>query len=81
MGHSLFVVRPESRQPIPMLIKGLSERGHVSVTEDSENSSEERHDFISLRAFQSRAQAGKVSHERLRGRQPHGATLGRCWSL
>jgi hypothetical protein len=81
MRHSLFVVRPESWQPIPMLVKGLSKGGHVPVAEDSENSSEERHDFISLRALKSRAQAGKVTHERLSGGQPHGPALGSCWSL
>jgi hypothetical protein len=51
-----------------MLVKGLAKGGHVPMAEDSEDSSEERHDFISLRAFKPRAQAGKVTHERLRGR-------------
>src|SRR6201987_4412383 len=76
MGHGLFVVRPVSRQPVPILVEGLPKGGNVSMAEYGEHTAKERNDPVAAGIFNSYTQSGQIADQRLRGGQPHRAAPG-----
>ncbi len=73
VGHALFVVRAQRRQPVLLGLQRFAEPGDVAVAEDREHAAAIRQDFgaaVGLHDFG--PQRGQIADQRLADGQSHG---------